>query len=157
EDASGGELFADFDGGIDAALDGHAQVHQGEVGVAFGEEFERLRTIGGFGDDFHVRFGVHERGQTHAHNEMVVGNQDSDFAFFLHDSEDAGSETGGAGAGARGISARTTAPFPGALVKVTLPPSRLARSEMPSSPKWPSRPFELAVPFGTKPWPLSST
>src|SRR5579863_5323223 len=144
EDAGSGGFFADFEGGFDAGFDGHAEVHEDEVGVVLGKKVNGLLAVGGLGDDGDVRLGVDEGDEAHA-DERVVGDEDADFVFVFHvDSNQAPLNSVAAahwtsGESSVGISTRTIVPEPGVLVMVSLPQRRWARSDMPRRPKWPSR------------------
>jgi len=43
-----GIFLSDFERGLDSIFDGHARIHQGEIGLKFFEEVDRLGAIGSF-------------------------------------------------------------------------------------------------------------
>jgi hypothetical protein len=79
-------VFApDFAGGPNSIFHGHPQVHQYQVRIDLIEERHHLGAVGRFPHHFHVRLRVHQGDQSHAHDKMIVGHQDPDFAALLHD------------------------------------------------------------------------
>ena len=121
------------------------------------EEFERLGAIRRFRHDLHVRFGVHQRDQAHAHDVMIVSDEDSNLLWLLHKRYCAWARRRGVGrlrrAAPAGFRPARSSLFPARSQTLSCPSSRLARSDMPSRPKWPSLgPTALS---GAKPMPLS--
>src|SRR5207253_5872274 len=94
-----------------------------------------------------VRLGIHERDEAHAHDEMVVDDEDADGIRRSHVVGEwplgltvSGSET------------ETVVPSPCAPITEKRPPRRLLRSAMPSRPK--CRSPCAAIFSGTRPEPL---
>src|SRR5262249_5344434 len=113
----------------------HADVHQGDVGNQLVREVRGFGAVAGFADDFDVWLGVEQGAKTGAHEQLVVGEQDTD------------KEREGAG----GRASRRPPP-PGARPISNAPPSAAARSRMPTMPLPP-----LGAASGASPCPLSST
>ena len=151
--ARAGVLAADFDGGLNAVLDRHTQVHQHQIRLAFAVEVHGLVAVGRFAHNHHVGFRVDQADQPHADDKMVVRHQDADVAIFFHQTGCGWASFIGTGSCGMGILTRTVAPALGALEKVISPRRRLARSEMPNKPKWPSR--GPAQSSRANPFPLS--
>ena len=70
---------ADFLNGFDAAKDGQAEVHDGDVGSVLAVEIDTFATVGGFGYDLHVFDGIDEGDETLANYVVIVNDEDTDF------------------------------------------------------------------------------
>src|SRR4029453_14420422 len=121
-------------GGLDAVEAGHAYVHQHDVGVLGPADAHGLFSVGGGSGDRQVRLGGEGRGESLAHDLLVVGDDYAD----AH-----------VGCSLVGRSARTAKPPPVAGPARGGPPPPSARSRMPTMPC----PFASA----TAPGPLSRT
>jgi hypothetical protein len=65
-------------GGLDAVHDGHAHVHQDDVGGQLAADLHRLGPVAGGADHREVRLGVQQRGEAGAHHVVIVGDDDPD-------------------------------------------------------------------------------
>lgn len=73
-----GWVGADEEGGFESVEDGHADVHQDDVGEGAAGEVDGLASVGGLPCDGHVGLGVDEGGESVAYGGLVVGDEDAD-------------------------------------------------------------------------------
>src|SRR5690606_11789609 len=112
---------------------GHPDVHQRDVGEQLAAGGERLLAVGRLAGHRDVVLVVEDRGESRAHQPLVVGQQNLDHVAPFP----------------RGRRARTRKPPPGPGPAVSSPPSARARSFIPWTP-------EPVVP-GAGPRPSSAT
>ena len=78
QDLGVGKRPGDFAGGGDAALDGHVQIHQDDIGMKRFGELHGFHAVAGLAHHFHVRFhGQQQRGAA-AHQRLIFRNDDPD-------------------------------------------------------------------------------
>src|SRR5690606_14784541 len=130
--------------GLDAGHSRKPQIDQRDVRPVDVEELHRLRTVGGFRDHLQIRLGAEGTRQAHADEEVIVHDEHGDAFLSLH----------ARSYEASGTSAATSVPAPGRLATVSVPPSLLARSRIPSRP---NDPPVVPPSGGTKPHPSSAT
>ena len=67
-----GKLAANRAHRVDAAHLRHLQVHQRDVRLMLAEQLDRLTSVGGFRDQFHIRLTRDQRGDAFADDGMIV-------------------------------------------------------------------------------------
>ena len=115
DDVGSGELA----GGLDAVHPGHADVEQAHVGPLLASEHDGFPAVGGPTDDLDAGLGVEDHPQACPDDVLVVGDEHAD---------------GHVVATSFGSTASTVQPPPGSGPAWRVPPSRLARSAMPTRP-----------------------
>ena len=70
---------------LDAALVGHPQIENHDVGSVRAICLDRLHPILSLGDYLHVRLVIEGRGQPNAHQDVIVDNQDADPGIWVLD------------------------------------------------------------------------
>ena len=78
EDFGGIGMPADLGGGGDAVEDGHADVHQDDVGVKVADGVDCLTAVGCLADELHRRGSAEHAGQTGSDERVVVHQEQPD-------------------------------------------------------------------------------
>ena len=100
--------------GFDAALVGHDDVEQDDVGLACAHLEDGVARVPGIADHLHVLLGLEQQPKTRANDRVVVDDDDPN-----HES---------------GTSATRLVPVPRVDSMVSRPSSRARRSRIPASP-----------------------
>ena len=74
----GGGAFLDALNGVHAVEERHGEVEDDDVGDEFVSEDNGLLAIGGFADDFDVRFGSEEGAEALPDDGVIIGDENSD-------------------------------------------------------------------------------
>jgi hypothetical protein len=98
---------------------GHADVEQAHIRPQPAGQRHRFSTVGGLPDDFDAGLGVEDHSQPGTDDFLVIGHEHADRHVV---------------APRFGSTASTVQPLSGAGLAVRMPPSRAARSVMPSRP-----------------------
>ena len=104
---------------------GHGDVHQDNVRLQQGRKADRLAAIGGLAHNLDATLRLEKGAETLADDGVVLGEQNLDFRKRFHEEEGR----------ARGRSAWTVVPLPGADWICRDPPIISMRSRMPISPR----------------------
>ena len=131
----GGRLGPDAARGFDAVQLRHPHIHERDVRLVLAVRGDRRVAIGGFGDDGEARVEFQDSGQAHAHDEMVVGEQQTDGRGGFHGS---------------GTVSEIVVPS-AVLSRVREPPILAARRFMPSRPKVPEPVISKKIAFWKNP------
>src|ERR1700683_3362985 len=132
--------FANRTNRIDAAHSRQAQVHQGDIGCMSLKQRHRLLSRAGLGHHRHVRSRIHNGRNAYPHQRMVIHTHDFHL-LSIHIS--IRSHTRGIPSVVavdlpislfRGTYSVNSVPWPGRLLRMSFPATRLALSWMPTSP-----------------------
>ncbi len=127
EDSGVGSPCGELPGRLDAVEDGHADVHQHDVGIERSGERDGLRAVGCLADHLDVALRLEDQPQAAADDRLVVDEEDAD-----HDGS--------------GRLARSAHPPCGCGPASKWPPKTATRSPMPERPRRLPWPFAAPAP-----------
>lgn len=77
DDFDAGERVLDQTRGLEAADDGHGDVHEDEIGLVLFGEADGISAVGGFADDLDVSMGLKDFADRPSDDVAVVNDQDT--------------------------------------------------------------------------------